>query len=273
MSRPHERSALGCPLPFARESRAGAGVDLLLLCLARIQVWRPFSVVAWRRAHQAGQRGLTPEDLVRLGSSTVHVWVVPLDDPLKRRRHELAHAAQDQILAAYLGVEPQDLQYATLPAGKPVLADGALEFNLSHSGELALVAVSRDLEVGVDLEHPRSFRNEAGIARRICTARELEHLAAADDNDELLRLWVRKEAVVKATGEGLARSVNQIDVLDRRVTSGWSCLDLPDVGSQGVRADGYRAAVALPDRPGTSVVLRSFREQAERLNPGSGPRH
>ena len=83
-----------------------------------------------------------------------------------------------------------------------MLADGALEFNLSHSGELALVAVSRDLPVGVDLEHPRTFKNHAGMARRICTADELAHLDAAEDGDAPLRLWVR---AVKATGAGAGR--------------------------------------------------------------------
>jgi len=206
--------------------------------------------------------GVTPEDSSRLGSQTVHVWVVPLDDPDKRRRHELAHAAQDRILAAYLEIEPEELEYETLPGGKPVLADGALEFNLSHSGELALVAVSRDLQVGVDLEHPRHFKNEAGMARRICAPRELAHLARASEHDALLRLWVRKEAVVKATGDGLgdglATRVRELDVLDRKVAGGWLCLDLPYVGVAGVDVEGYRAAVALPDRPRVSVALRSF---------------
>jgi 4'-phosphopantetheinyl transferase len=201
---------------------------------------------------------VTPEDFAPLGSLTVHVWVVPLDDPVKRRRHELAHAAQDQILAAYLDVEPPDLEYAELSGGKPILADGALEFNLSHSGDLALVAVSRDLQVGVDLEHPRSFRNAAGMAKRICTARELAHLARAGNEDELLRLWVRKEAVVKATGEGLVQAVNQIDVLEPKVAGGWTCLDLPVVGAPGASSERYRAAVALPDRPGAAVALRNF---------------
>ncbi len=209
---------------------------------------------------------MTTEDSARLGSQTVHVWVVPLDDPDKRRQHELAHAAQDRILAAYLEIEPEDLEYNTLPGGKPVLADGSLEFNLSHSGALALVAVSRDLQVGVDLEHPRDFKNEAGMARRICCARELEHLACATEPDELLRLWVRKEAVVKATGEGLGNGlvtrVRALDVLDRKVAGGWLCLDLPQVGAEGVDADGYRAAVALPDRPRVSVALRTFSREA-----------
>jgi phosphopantetheinyl transferase len=202
---------------------------------------------------------VTSYDFSGLGSLTVHVWVVPLDDPVKRRRHELAHAAQDQILAGYLEVEPRSLEYATLPGGKPVLADRALEFNLSHSGELALVAVSRELPVGVDLEHPRSFRNEAGMAQRICTAGELEHLTRTEAEDELLRLWVRKEAVVKATGEGLVHPVDQIDVLDRAVAGGWLCLDLRLVGAHGVSAEGYRAAAALPRRPGVSVAMRNFR--------------
>ena len=205
---------------------------------------------------------MTPYELTALGSLTVHVWVVPLDDPVKRRRHELAHDAQDQILAGYLNIEREALEYATLPGGKPILADGALEFNLSHSGDLALVAVSRDLQVGVDLEHPRSFKNEAGLARRICAPRELEHLMQASDDDELLRPWVRKEAVAKATGEGLAQAVNQLDVLDRKVAGGWLCIDLPEVGTQDVGADGYRAAVALPDRPWVSVTLRSFSWEA-----------
>lgn len=201
-----------------------------------------------------------------LGSRTVHVWVVPLDDPVKRRRHELAHAAQDQILASYLDLEPQALDYATLPGGKPILADGALEFNLSHSGELALLAVSRDLHVGVDVERPRSFRKEAGLAQRICSARELEHLTHAEQEDELLRLWVRKEAVVKATGEGLVHAINEIDVLDRQVAGGWLCLDLPLVGVTDIDGDGYRAAVAMPDRPGVAVALRSFRDQEELMD-------
>jgi 4'-phosphopantetheinyl transferase len=218
-------------------------------------------VVAWWRAHQAPWRGLTSNDLSGLGPLTVHVWVVPLDDPVKQRRHELAHAAQDRILAAYLEIEPQALEYRTLAGGKPVLADGALEFNLSHSGDLALVAVSRDLPVGVDLEHPRGFRDEPRMARRICSARELEHLAGPSDPDELLRLWVRKEAVVKATGEGLVRLLGQIDVLNRRVAGGWLCLDLPVV-TKRVPADGYRAAVAFPDRPGASVALRTFSWEA-----------
>ncbi len=206
-----------------------------------------------------------------LGSQTVHVWVVPLDDPVKRRRHELAHAAQDQILASYLNLEPQALDYATRPGGKPILADGALEFNLSHSGALALIAVSRDLQVGVDLEQARSVRDETGLARRICTTRELAHLTQAADRDELLRLWVRKEAVVKATGEGLVHAINEIDVLDRHVTGGWLCLDLPLVGMTGIDGDGYRAAVAIPDRPGVAVALRSFRDQEELMDIPAAP--
>jgi 4'-phosphopantetheinyl transferase len=201
---------------------------------------------------------VTREDFPRLGSLTVHVWVVPLDDPVVRRRHELAHAAQDRILAAYLDVDPQALEYATLAGGKPILADGALEFNLSHSGRLALVAVSRDLQVGVDLEHPRSFRNEAGMAQRICTARELAHLASTTAAEELLRLWVRKEAVAKATGEGLALVLSRIDVLDRRVAGGWLCLDLPSLEADGVSTNGYRAALAVPDRARISVALRTY---------------
>lgn len=173
------------------------------------------------------------------------VWTVALG----RRDRSRAHAALRTILAGYLNRPPGAVEIATTPQGKPFLpADPQLHFNLSHSRDLELIAVSAEAPVGIDLEHPREFRSPDRLAERICSEREL---AAATTPDQLLRLWVRKEAVVKATGEGITRDLKEVDVLDDTTTGGWRCLDLPSP------APGARAALAT--RPQAAVSLTMLR--------------
>jgi 4'-phosphopantetheinyl transferase len=126
--------------------------------------------------------------------------------------------------------------------GKPqvvaVAGGPELHFNLSHSGEWALIAVCEDSPVGVDIERPRVFRNPLGLAQRLCSARELEHVRGGEDQAGLLRLWVRKEAVAKADGGGLLMALGELDVLDPIVRGEWMVQDLD------APAPGYVAAVA-----------------------------
>ena len=191
----------------------------------------------------------------QLGERQVHVWVVPLDDPEKKRRRELAHLAEGMLLASYLGVTPATLEFERGPGGKPRLREEPLQFNLSHSEQLALVAVSAVLPVGVDVQAPHHSTAKPWFAKRICSPREYEHFGGAPSPEELLRLWVRKEAVVKARGEGSYVAVGEIDVLDSVVDGTWSCVDLPVETEQ---AAGYRAALAVPEADGLSVELRNF---------------
>jgi 4'-phosphopantetheinyl transferase len=86
--------------------------------------------------------------------------------------------------------------------GKPRLANGELRFNLTHSGELALVAVS-SVEVGVDVEQVKPHRDLTGVAKRVFTAAERAEVAAGGDR-AFYRHWVAKEAFVKATGRGIS---------------------------------------------------------------------
>jgi phosphopantetheinyl transferase len=186
-----------------------------------------------------------------VGPSEVHIWVVPLDDPDKRRRREQARLAQRQILAAYLKAAPEALVFERLPNGKPVLSDGALEFNLSHSGTLALVAVSGATPVGVDVQEPHRTLSKPWFGKRISTDRELAELGPGPDPDQLLRLWVRKEAVIKARGEGSYVSVGDLDVWEDRLDDGLLCTDL-----SVPEWPGYRAAVAAPVAEANSIVLK-----------------
>jgi 4'-phosphopantetheinyl transferase len=159
--------------------------------------------------------------------SALEVWVLPAGD---------AHAA----LARRLGGR----EIRRSGDGKPWVAGGP-HFNLSHSGGLALIAVCEDGVVGVDLEAERRLRNPDGLARRMCSPRELERVNASSDlNAALLGLWVRKEAVAKAEGGGLATALSGIDVLDPLVSAGgarWFVHDLPAPGPGYVAAVAWRA--------------------------------
>jgi 4'-phosphopantetheinyl transferase len=191
--------------------------------------------------------------LAALGEHDVHVWVVPLDDPDKKRRRELAHSAQGRVLGAYLGVTPATLAYERGPSGKPRLRGEELQFNLSHSERLALLAVSRALPVGIDVQAPHPAVSKPWFAKRICTPREYEHWLSDPRPELLLRLWARKEATLKARGEGSYVAVGDLDVLDDEVEGGWRCLDvaLP-------QAPSYRAAVTVRDAPGVAAAVFDF---------------
>jgi phosphopantetheinyl transferase len=154
----------------------------------------------------------------------LEVWILPVAE---------AHAGLRRVLGC--------AEVHRSPGAKP-WAEGGPHFNLSHSGELALIAVCADAPVGVDLEADRRLRNPPGLARRICTDRELAAVTASPDlNAALLRLWVRKEAVAKAEGGGLSTALSGIDVLDPLVDArgtSWCVHDLAPPGP------GYVAAVA-----------------------------
>jgi 4'-phosphopantetheinyl transferase len=82
-----------------------------------------------------------------------------------------------------------------------------LHFNVSHSGELALIAVCRGQELGVDIEQERAVREAKRIVESYFTPAELERFAALDERAQeraFLRGWTRKEAILKAIGVGLA---------------------------------------------------------------------
>lgn len=178
------------------------------------------------------------------------VWAIPLEHPDKRRRRELAHSAQRAILGSYLGTDPEELRFVRGQGGKPLLAGGALQFNLSHSGEFALLAVARKLPVGIDVQAQHAALARPALARRICTQREYARIGGAANPEALLRLWVRKEAVIKARGDTTFLDAGEIDVLDDLVAGGWVCRDLPQP------APGYRAAVAARYVEGLTFTLR-----------------
>jgi len=184
-----------------------------------------------------------PPDLA-LGSDAVHVWRAaadPTGSALEDLRHTLARSEQARadrfafrrdrdrfvtrrgrlraILGRYLAVDPGRLRFNDGAGGKPALApefDGRrLRFNVSASGGLVLYAVTRGREIGVDLEAIQPAIAQERIPEYFFSPREvaaLRALPAEAQTEAFFACWTRKEAYVKARGEGLALRLDGFDV-------------------------------------------------------------
>lgn len=133
-----------------------------------------------------------------------------------RARFIVAHTALREILAGYTGEEPAAIGLHTAEKGKPYLADHSeLRFNLSHSGCWALLAVARNREVGVDIECIRPDRSTEDIAERFFAPAEVRELKATPPDRRVqafFACWSRKEAYIKARGEGLRIPLDSFEV-------------------------------------------------------------
>jgi 4'-phosphopantetheinyl transferase len=124
------------------------------------------------------------------------------------RRWGLARGVTRKVLASYIGVPTSEVVFHLGESGKPTLegvGDG-LHFNVSHCGPMALLAVARGYEVGVDVERIREGLHEGAIAQRVLgdEAGRLAMIASPEDRTRaFFRSWVRHEAVVKCRGVGL----------------------------------------------------------------------
>ncbi|HVW11492.1 MAG TPA: hypothetical protein VHC90_23060 [Bryobacteraceae bacterium] len=109
-----------------------------------------------------------------------------------------AHSALRQILSNLLGAAPLDLRFITGAQGKPALTEsGGLEFNLSHAGDWAAIAVARNVPVGIDIERIRDNVDMAALLRR------LGETSIPETPEERYRAWTRREATSKAAGGAL----------------------------------------------------------------------
>jgi 4'-phosphopantetheinyl transferase len=130
-----------------------------------------------------------------------------------RHRFIVGRGRLREILARELGEQPTALRFSYAAHGKPSLpAHADFHFNLSHSEALAALGVAR-AEIGVDVERVRPFKED--VAERFFSRREaatLKALPASEQLDAFYRCWARKEAIVKAIGEGLSHPLDSFDV-------------------------------------------------------------
>ena len=178
---------------------------------------------------------MPPAREISLGADDVHVWMSTLEfdddtisrlslwlsdderqraDRFRHQRHRdkfiAGRAMMRGVLSRYVDRLPATIEFEYLPHGKPQLAaaqrEVGLEFNLSHSGNIALCAVTGGTTVGVDVEHMRELRDMQGLANRFFSTAEAEQLQDEREDERLasfFRCWTRKEAYVKAIGQGI----------------------------------------------------------------------
>ncbi|MGH7830115.1 MAG: 4'-phosphopantetheinyl transferase family protein [Candidatus Binatia bacterium] len=221
--------------------------------------YRPVANLSWA----------DPPSIVKITGDEVHIWRASLDSYISfierfwsalsadergragrfhfqkdRDRFVIARGILRTMLGCYCGVEPSGLRFSYGPYGKPALvSESGLSFNLSHSGGLALYAVACGREVGIDVEflHP-DFPHEQ-IAERFFSRREISALLTLPPQSRpqgFFNCWTRKEAYIKAKGDGLSFRLDQFDVSlapgepaalvnvngDRRELSRWSLQEL-----------------------------------------------
>lgn len=184
-----------------------------------------------------------PPKQLSVSSSEVHIWRVLIDRPTlpveqlakmlsadeltraerfyferDRNRFIVARAALRTILGSYLGVAAKQVQFCYGHRGKPALAPiqakSGLEFNLSHSGEVAVCAVTRDRDIGIDVEFIRPITEAEQIAKRYFSVRENASFQALPNSEKQAGFfyhWTRKEAHLKAEGEGLSANSDRFD--------------------------------------------------------------
>ena len=135
--------------------------------------------------------------------------------PADRVRYIAVHGCLRDIIARYLHLEPDQLTFSANRYGKPALRDHKLKFNLSHSGDFALVAVTQGCKVGVDVERIRPDMEHESIASRFFSQNEVAELMALPSNLRVVgffNCWTRKEAYIKAQGLGLSLPLDSFDV-------------------------------------------------------------
>ena len=136
--------------------------------------------------------------------------------PRHRRRYTACHAAVRRILGERLSREPTALEFEQAPYGKPSLLDApGFFFNLSHSGEHALLALYDGGEIGVDIEWVNPERRVLAISDRYFSTQEqaqLHGLPASEHTRAFHRLWACKEATIKASGLGLRAGLQSFSV-------------------------------------------------------------
>jgi 4'-phosphopantetheinyl transferase len=226
-----------------------------------------------------------------LGNDLMHVWVSNASElrcsdeqiqallsPQERRRsaafhfeadarrYRVAHALLRDVLSRYLRIEPAAIEFRPNAFGKPLLAGRAeLAFNLSHSGDVSVCAIATGNSTGADVERIRTLEDLSELAAVSFSPGErvqLEKYLGVELLKAFFACWTRKEAYVKARGEGLSIALKSFDVeVDPHAPAGKFCevsgLSGPNAWwwANLPVAPGYASAIVVENSPPRAVVL------------------
>ncbi|MCP4995121.1 MAG: 4'-phosphopantetheinyl transferase superfamily protein [Gammaproteobacteria bacterium] len=213
----------------------------------------------------------SPSSPIRPGRGQLHLWWIALDQVTlqadlilnreelaradkvvsKEKRHQFtaARASLRVILGSYLNLDPVEIVFSYGNKGKPALdnPDPGLEFNIAHSGNRALLAITCDQPVGVDLEAVKQRRNGRSIAKRVFHDEQwqlISHLDGDSFTAAFLTQWAIHEARIKALGEGVMTKLpSGMEVPARTITP----------------AKGWVGAVAMQEELPVTTEWRGFR--------------
>lgn len=189
----------------------------------------------------------------KLGDNEAHVWAVPFDGSAVREVALLAVLSDEErqradefrlerprqqfvctrgalriLLGHYLNAPPQEVPFSFEAIAKPRLAEKYattnIRFNVSHSGDLGLIAITSRCDIGIDVEHRRPVKNLEQLADRYFHPAEIEAITTTtinDRNDAFFRCWTAKEAVLKAYGTGIAGALDAFEVPLEASFAGW----------------------------------------------------
>jgi len=229
-----------------------------------------------------------------LASAEIHVWEIPLlvselafahcanllssEEHTRAsrfhfekdaRRFTVARGCVRSILAGYALLPASDLRFIYAQHGKPSLAQAAIDirFSVSHSGDMALLGVALEREVGVDIEAVREDIETDKLAERFFSVHERESLRLLPLEQRVpsfFRCWSCKEAFLKAQGVGLSRPLGSFDV-DTNPGQAARLLSTRPDPSEAARwslykvetAPGYAAAAAVEGSITAMTILRS----------------
>jgi 4'-phosphopantetheinyl transferase len=191
----------------------------------------------WKRA-RVMVRNLR-SDLAYLYDNEIHIWIVQLDrSPSNDSWHLLSADEQNRagrfrfdvdkarfangrsalrrILGRYLGAPPESLRFRYNAHGKPELSESpqAIQFNVTHSRQIGLIALARNIPIGVDLEAVRNDLSIGDLSEGVLSRLELERFRATPPEAqqlEFFKTWVVKEAFLKAIGKGLSVAPNSLE--------------------------------------------------------------
>ncbi|MEJ2653676.1 MAG: 4'-phosphopantetheinyl transferase superfamily protein [Gammaproteobacteria bacterium] len=184
-----------------------------------------------------------------------------------QRRYILSRAALRILLGRYLGCPPRDIDFNYDTHGKPRLAGlyQRTRFNVSHTEDIMLAAFVLDREIGIDIESINHDIDCMALGRRCFSTLEnqtLQSLPEHEHVDAFFRIWSRKEAYIKARGEGMSHPLQAFSVSvdkhaprllehldDDRETDRWTIIDLEV-------AKNYRAALVVERPPGQLHYFR-----------------
>lgn len=183
--------------------------------------------------------------------------------PALRRDFVAAHGILRHLLSRYTGIAADAIEFTEGVRGKPALAaPGPIRFNISHSGGVGLYAISNGLDIGVDVEQHRELGDLRAVAAHYFAPEEIEELegmAEAGRNAAFFRCWSRKEAFVKALGDGFSWPLDSFFVsvsAEAGLVAGktgerreWQFFDLRP-------AAGYAAALVTSGAPGSIRCTR-----------------